>query len=198
MTTTAAQVSAKVRAAMHERQIAATAMATALDMSVSTLRRRLAGTSRHFTVDEIAAAADYMGVPVEFLLAAEPSAEIADGWVIVREGATERRWPTRFAPAKWLHLDEWSSLEAVARARQILDAEAALEDIGYQVIELCSGARPGYRSTPPMVRAMAAIEDVHGVLHAQLIELRNAHCPRPEPSLMAALLDRSTAASGKQ
>lgn len=94
---------------------------------------------------------------------------------------------TRFADRGWLHLEEWTSPAAISRAEVLLKACAAIEDVGYAVVEIHEVASrspwdpPTYRgvTTASMTRAMIGLEDVRAVLHADLIALRNANRPRP-------------------
>lgn len=65
--TTAELTAGTVRAELARRRISGRELARALGWSLSTTARRLSGT-HPFDVDELAAVADYLGVPVSTLL----------------------------------------------------------------------------------------------------------------------------------
>ncbi|AMS03532.1 helix-turn-helix DNA binding protein [Gordonia phage Guacamole] len=68
-----ATVAANVRAELARRQVAAQQLAEGIGLSRVTLSRRLNGHAP-WTIDEIAATAEFLNVPVESLIGAEPKA----------------------------------------------------------------------------------------------------------------------------
>jgi hypothetical protein len=105
---------------------------------------------------------------------------------------------TRWAPRKWLHLEEWTSPAALARADTYIEGEAACEDLGYVITKLSMMAdqRPAWlRQAEPAQRAvtrgMVALEDVRAILHAELIRLRDANRPFPRAVRRVPLIDEA-------
>ena len=78
-----------------------------------------------------------------------------------------------------MHLDEWTSPAAIARAETLLEAERALEMAADAVAELGSAA--GYIHGPATVKAMASIESAQQVLRKDLQVLRDTNRPYPHP-----------------